>query len=129
MAEPNRTSITGKNAALNQVNDTFVGGGDAAPGAHPGQLGKTKRLTHAQAAQLSDTTIGTLYGGVYQYVLSKSGSTAAPARGLTTFWSSAANVIAYTVTPDSAGIADDGRYAGWYINAPSKGNYCWIQVD
>jgi len=121
------TTLTGKNSALNRQNDTYPGGGDS-PGAHPGQLLKTKRLTKAQALQLSDTAIGTLYAGVYQYVQTLSTMTQAAVVGQLCFWKTAADYENGIVTGDG-GVTVEGRCAGVFINVIDKGSYGWIQVD
>jgi hypothetical protein len=107
---------------LNGVNDAQPGGG-ASPGFAPGQLGKTYEFSAADVPYVS--TVATLYGGRYQYVQTKAGSTIAPARGLVCFWDPA-TPGGYVVTPDDPGGGAD--IAGIYISAPTKGNYCFIQV-
>ena len=115
---------------LNTVNDAAIGGmvntltGAAYFG---GQLGCRIAVDHATAAKLSDTAnVGTLYGGIYQYVQTKSGSSTAPARGLAAFFASSADLQSYIVTPDVP--TNGGCLAGFYISAPTKGYYCWIQI-
>jgi len=68
----------------------------------------------------SDTTIGTLYRGVYKRVkvLSTGG---AGIRGKAAFWSDANNAVV-TATPQ------DGNHAGIFLNAVTAGKWCWIQV-
>ena len=92
-----------------------------------GQLGKLLVVDDAEALRLSKTTIGILRAGAYALVQTKAGSTAAPARGLGAFWDINANngVGKSVVTPDMAATS---VLAGYYISAPTKGNYCWIQV-
>lgn len=81
------------------------------------------------ALALSDTVnIGTLYEGFYKFVQTKAGSTAAPARGKLCFWDSAVNDDLMQVTPDESGTTGTGLLAGVYLNAPTKGNWCFIQV-
>ena len=87
-------------------------------------------LTAAQALQLSDTTVGTLYEGVYQRVkLSASGSN--PAKGESLFWDAANDTTdPYVVinTPGSAGIAAYS-FAGVVIDpSTTPGQYCWMQA-
>jgi hypothetical protein len=128
MSEPNIVTITGKNNALNRVNDQYCGGDGGGVAAHPGQLLKTKRLTKAQALQLSDTAIGTLYAGVYQYVQLLSTVTQAAVRGNACFWKTAANYEAGIVSSDG-GATVEGRFAGVFINVISAGYFGWIQVE
>lgn len=123
--------------ALNTVNDAQPGvplSTSEASGSiiqpYYGQVGKRLVCTYAMATKLSDTTIGSLYEGVYQYVLTKAGSTVAPARGGLCFWD---DYDAYTVTPDvsatsSFGGDNSGLFAGVYLSAPTKGYYCYIQI-
>lgn len=87
-------------------------------------------LTAAQAKALSNTTVGTLYEGVYQRVkLSSSASN--PALGESLFWDAANDTTdPYVVinTPGSAGTATY-EWAGVVIDtATTPGQYCWIQV-
>lgn len=87
-------------------------------------------LTAAQALALSNTTVGTLYEGVYQRVkLSSSASN--PALGEALFFDEANDTTdPYVVinTPGSAGTAQY-EWAGTVIDpATTPGQYCWIQV-
>ena len=71
----------------------------------------------------------TLRAGAYMLVQTKAGTSAAPARGIAAFWDTNANsgFAKYVVTPDiSATIISD--FAGIYVDAPTKGWYCWIQI-
>ncbi len=94
---------------------------------YAGLLGKLLTIDDAEALKLSLTTVGTLRAGTYMMVQTKAGSTAAPARGIGAFWDTSANngLGKYVVTPDMAATSS---LAGIYINAPTKGNYCWIQT-
>ena len=94
-----------------------------------GLLGKIIVIDDAEALKLSLTTTGTLRAGAYMRVQTKSGSSASPAKGIGAFWDTSANAGfgSKIVTPDiSATVISD--FAGVYVDAPSKGNYCWIQV-
>lgn len=113
---------------LNTVNDAVPGSTVASPTGnleYVGLLGQELELTSAQALALSKTTIGTLYAGRYKYVKTLSSATAAPARGLVAVWSDEDN---YVVNSDVAATTV-GRAAGVFISAPTKGNYCFIQVE
>jgi len=116
---------------LNDVNDAEAGSwiASAVQPRFGGVLGKILQLTDAEALRLSDIAIGTLFGGEYQYVLTKTGSTAAPARGTLAFWDTLANAGATgaVVTPDVT-ATNITQVAGIYLSAPTKGNYCFIQV-
>jgi len=90
-------------------------------------------LDDATALALSDTAVGTLYGGVYEYILSKAASTAAPAVGVPAFFLAAdvtsTTGLNYEVTPDAAPTAAIPTFfQGVYINALTKGNFGWIQI-
>lgn len=134
---------------LNDVNDSTSGGAVvSAPSGVPSaaisatQPGDRIVLDDAAALALSDTTVGTLYGGVYMYVGTLASATAAIKRGAIAFWRS--NELpggasqAYTVTSDANPTAAVPAYiAGVFINPTTSsgtgvsitlGNYCWIQV-
>ena len=125
-------------AALNSVGRT----GDPSPGTlvstasvsgsivqpYGGFVGGRLTLAQADAAVLSDTTTGVLYGGVYQYVRFLSTSTATAARGCLVRWAApTVTATAYTVTPDGSATGDNSC-AGVALNATTKGNYDFIQV-
>jgi hypothetical protein len=127
-------------AKLNQVNDAVAGGGVVAlpagltgPSVSQTVPGDKIVLDDISALALSLTTTGTLYGGVYMYVLTLSSSTAAPARGTAAFWRAAdipsATSNLYQVSADAQPSTTlPSFHAGTFINAITKGNYGWIQV-
>lgn len=78
----------------------------------------------ADALALSNTTVGTLYGGLYQYVRTKSTSTASFLISRLVYWDNAVNYNLYQVTADEVA----GMIAGVLINALTKGYSWWIQV-
>ena len=89
-------------------------------------------MDDATALLLSQTSVGTLWGGVYQYVQVISTATAAPAVGGLAFLL-AANIgsasVPYQISSDAQpAVATPGYFAGVFINALTKGNYGWIQV-
>jgi len=125
---------------LNTVNDSVAGGtifalpsGVQAPPYSQTLPGDRIVLDDASAAGLSSPAIGTLFGGVYEYVGTTSGATAAPARGLCAFWP-AANMPptanpSYVVSSDAQPNTSLPAYiAGVFLNAITKGNFGWIQV-
>lgn len=116
------------NSSLNTVDEAIIGGVGNPSGVsrYAGQLGVRFPLQTAEALAASDTSVGTLFGGIYQYVLTKAASTLAPARGRFCFWDPAV-AGDYIVTPDDPGGTAD--VAGVYISAPTKGNHCIIQVE
>src|ERR1700676_698809 len=78
---------------LNDVNDATLGGQiQSVPAGVPASQGIQTQpgdrivLDDATALALSDTAIGTLWGGIYEYVQSKAASTAAPAVGIAAFF-------------------------------------------
>lgn len=81
------------------------------------------------ALALSDVSgVGTLYGGLYQYVKTKSTATAACTRGKAAFFDSAVLGKAFQVTPDESGNQGVALFAGVFINTLTSGNSWWIQV-
>lgn len=112
---------TGK---LNTVNDTYPGGGTDAPGLRQNQLGAALQLNADQALQVSDTTVGTLYAGVYQYVkfyVSQSGTTK---KGGPVYWQDTDNFIVTADVPTGA-----PGFAGVALSVVTKGNCGFILVE
>jgi hypothetical protein len=111
---------------LNKVDLVYPGEstvGDVGLTNFRGQIGA--RMVFGKDEVKFDSTVGTLYGGIYQLVKTKAASTIAPARGLICFWDPA-SPHDFIVTPDApTGSAD---FAGVYLSAPTKGQYCVIQV-
>jgi hypothetical protein len=127
-------------AYLNDVNDAVVGGQiQSVPPAVPASQGIQTLpgdriiLDDVTAAALSDTAIGTLYGGIYMYVQATWTTTAA-ILGAVGFFKTAD--IGSTTAPNSyiaygdaqPTTANPAYVLGIFISAPTKGNYCWIQV-
>jgi hypothetical protein len=124
---------------LNDVNDT-VQGNQTAGGtgtALYSLIGVRILLDNVAALALSDTTVGTLYAGMYQYVNLLSGGTNAGVRGQIAFWATTqtgANIFAadgitpYSVSADGSATLGDGLWAGPFLNALTKGNFGWVQV-
>jgi hypothetical protein len=105
------------------------------------QLGDRIVLGAADALALSDTAgVGTLYGGIYMYVGTPSGSTVTPTINRLAFLYPTDYSIAtsawpgldslHVVTPDElqAGSGFPGIVAGVFINTLTKGNWWWIQI-
>jgi hypothetical protein len=134
---------------LNDVNDATSGGalvsvptGVQSPASSATQPGDRIVLDDAGALALSDTTVGTLYGGVYMYVGTAATATASPARGTCAFWRTAdlppSTTRSYTVSSDvQPNTLLPAYIAGVFINpttssgsgvALTKGNFGWIQV-
>ncbi len=96
---------------------------------YDGQLGKRYVVTGVnvgvatnEATRLSNTTVGTLYGGVYQYVQVPSTATATPVIGNIAFWTDPTKM---TVNADAAA---NSVQMGVFINAITKGDYGWVQI-
>jgi hypothetical protein len=118
-------------ATMNAVNDTVAGGTqDLTNAAHyAGVLGGRIWLDGGPSGvKFSGGVTG--YGGVYQYVQFKSGSTAANGLGIPVYWDYdevSGAFESYVVTPDATG-GRCGRIAGVALNAVTKGNFGWIQT-
>ena len=121
---------------LNDVNDATAQGainavpsGVTATQAEQTLPGDRICIDDATALALSDTAVGTLYGGLYMYVATTSTATASPAVGTIAFFTLASIGSSYTVTSDAQPLTTVPTYvAGIFINAATKGNYCWIQI-
>jgi hypothetical protein len=87
-------------------------------------------LSTADALALSDTTIGTLFSGMYQYVRTTSTSTAANARGRLAFWNTALETTGnpYIVTPDETQAQGVAMLNGVFLNTIVKGDWGWVQI-
>jgi hypothetical protein len=87
-------------------------------------------LGAADALALSDPAVGTLYGGLYQYVTTAlvGHSTSAPARANLAFWDVSVVDALYQVTADEDDVRGINLIAGVYINTLTKGNSWWIAV-
>ena len=125
---------------LNAVNDAASGGvivslpaGVQSPYVSQTIPGDRIVLDDATALALSQTSVGTLYGGVYMYVGTVATASASPARGLIAFWPTGnlpnGATPSYVASSDAAPTAALPAYiAGVFINALTKGNFGWIQV-
>lgn len=115
---------------LNDVNDAGIGG--SVPPLLisqpvPGQLGDIFYMSAADALRMSDTAVGTLFEGLYQYVQMDPAATASgTVRGGLVFWKDFENYIVSIDAPAATGM---GLCAGVALNVVSKGNYGWIQIS
>jgi hypothetical protein len=128
------------NKFLNDVNDSTLGGvtvslpaGAPTPAVSQTLTGDKIVLDDATALALSDTTVGTLFGGIYMYVQTLSSATAVPARGTAAFWRATdlpgGATQAYQVTSDAQPTTTlPTFFAGVYLGALAKGNFGWIQI-
>lgn len=112
---------------LNDVNDAEVGS-SIASAVQPrfgGMLGKIIALTHTQAALLSNSTIGTLYGGWYQYVKAAT----ALARGDIVAWDvNANNGLTDYETTHTITLGHEGFLSGFALNTITINQYGWVQI-
>lgn len=113
--------LTGK---LNATNDPLVGQSVAGGQAYTGQLGAVAVLNADLALQLSDTTVGTLYAGKYQYVQFKTGQSGTTVKGGPVYWDDPDNFIVTADVPTGA-----LGFSGVALNVVTKGNYGWILVE
>jgi hypothetical protein len=123
---------------LNDVNDALQGGQLTSMPTGFQQFqqnipGDRIILDDVTALALSDTSVGTLYGGIYMYVNTLSSSTASPAVGSIAFFTGASvsgtSTTPYQVTADAQATTTlPAMIAGIFINAVTKGNLGWIQV-
>src|SRR3990170_3290702 len=109
--------------------DSVIGGSiSAVPSTVGAVAGKAARpgdriiVGEEDALALSDTAIGTLYGGLYQYVTTKSTATAAFTRGKACFWDTAVANKIFQVTSDESGSQGVALFAGVLINTLTSGN-------
>ena len=124
--------FVGGAALLNDVNDSVVTGApdalglgfDYGGGARAGDMAV---LNDAEALALSDTGVGTLFGGMYQRV-KFSASITTLKRGQIVFWDLSSGALNHQVTNVEATGA--GLTAGVVINknaGVTAGNWAWIQ--
>ena len=120
---------------LNDVNDANAGGtlvsvptGAPQAAVSATQPGDRIVLDDATALALSDSAIGTLYGGVYMYVQA-SVTTRAIVRGGIGFFKQADLGVQYVAYSDAQPSTSVPTYvAGIFINALTTLYYGWIQV-
>lgn len=105
---------------LNTTDDAQPGSIQSSGPSYLGQLGVWDRLNADQALKLSDTSVGTLYAGTYQYVKFLT----AGAIGKAAFWSDPDNFVVTTTAP-ATGVG----FAGVCLNTVTAGNYGWILVE
>lgn len=126
-------------AFLNDVNTATLGGQiQSVPSNVPASQGQQSLpgdriiLDDATALALSDTTVGTLFGGIYMYCLATWTTQAAAVGGIAFY--RAADIGSTTTTPyvafgDAQPTTVIPTYIlGVWINVLTKGNYGWIQI-
>ena len=125
----------GASGYINVVNDAVIGMPTAPGGVgvtkFAGQLGKLIELDDSQVRY--NSAVGTVYGGVFQYVR-LAASSAVPIIGQQLFWDSLANAadnLYQVTTSETAGTTDSAvNRAGTCLSASlTVGNYTWIQIS
>ena len=118
-------------ATLGEVNALFAGLGLNLNYGSQDDLGKRIVIADADAASWSLSSVGTLFGGVYQLVqLSSAATTANAVKGCAAFTqdgTSNAGSQGYVVT-DEAHADALGLIAGVFLNTITPGNFGFIQV-
>ncbi len=113
---------------LNTINDAYPGvttnGYSGQPNQYQGQVGATLTLNAAQALKLSDTSVGTLYGGTYQYVQFYGSQSGTTKKGGPVYWQDPDNYVVTADVPTGA-----PGFAGVAISVPTKGNYAIILIE
>lgn len=120
---------------LNSVNDSIIANQATinSRSRYAGQLGKNLTVSDEQIAQLTNTTIGTLYGGIFQYVRRRATDDDSPALGpgKIAFWDTVVTNwhTAFQVTTDTnlSSSANAIMRAGIFIGNIEPGNYGFIQ--
>ncbi len=120
---------------LNDVNDAASGGvivsvptGAPTVAVSQTQPGDRIVLDDATALALSDTTVGTLLGGIYMYVQYKTTTRAAVVGGIA-FWKQTDVGTAYIAYGDAQPTTTNPTFiAGIFINVLTANNFGWIQV-
>ena len=129
MSESNIIRIPG--GAINTVNDTVIGGDpvgtSTSQSAVGGQLGKYLTLDDSQL--IYSAAMGTVYGGMFQYVRLAAAASAVVV-GQIVFWDISVADNLYQVTTSEAGSTTGAQFrAGIVLNSDwDAGNYGIIQV-
>jgi hypothetical protein len=115
---------------LNTVDDSVIANqaGISGVSKYAGQLGKVLVVGQEQIALLTDTGVGTLYGGLYQYVrLSEDSEAVIVGQGA--LWDVTAAAGDFQVIDDpTQGTINGSAFAGVFINPITPGNYGFICV-
>lgn len=135
MSTPWESPIIRVTNFLNSTNDTFIGGQSkiGSLSRYAGQLGKNLFVSHDQIASLTNTSIGTLYGGGYQYVRRRSTDDDSPALapGKILFWDTTITnwqeYFQVTTDENLSSVDNAVMIAGISIGNIEPGNYGFIQ--
>ena len=113
-----------------------TGNGDTVPGGRlvsktgsavaPAQVGQKLYLGGDEVRY--DATVGTLYGGGYQYVSFHSDGLAY-ARGQIVFWRATTGITSFDTTNVNPFARYDGNQAGIVLQTMTASRYGWIQVS
>ncbi len=111
---------------LNTGSFAQIGGTEPVGTRFQGMLGQTIVCSNADALKLSNTSVGTLYNGVYQLVK----FTSAIVRGQLVFWDTLANngLNDYGVTSTVTAATAFRAGVALFTDANASGKYGWIQV-
>lgn len=111
---------------LNTGSFAQIGGTEPVGNRFQGMLGQTIVCSNADALKLSDSSVGTLYNGVYQLVKFSS----AIVRGQLVFWDTLANngLNDYEVTSTVTAATAFRAGVALFTDASASGKYGWIQV-
>lgn len=129
MSESNVIRIS--SGAINTVNDTVIGnypvGTNESQSAVQGQLGKQVVLDDSQL--IADSAMGTVYGGMFQYVRLAAAASAVVV-GQIVFWDISVADNLFQVTTSEAGSTPGAQFrAGIVLNSDwEAGNYSFIQI-
>ena len=109
---------------INNINDAVAGGLQSPTGLarYASQLGE--RIALGNETLKYNSTIGVVYAGLFQYVQIDPAAVKVPARGGLVFWKDYENAI---VTTDAA-ANNLHAFAGVLLNAPTVGNFTFIQT-
>lgn len=124
------SQIQRMNGPINTVNDTFIGGQPNFNGTGSkvaGQLGAVIELSDDNV--FADTTVGVVYGGLFQYV-HLAAAAGAMVRGQIAFWNPAADLDDFEVTTLESGTTPGAMMrAGIFLSdALDADNYGYIQI-
>jgi len=111
---------------LNTGSFASIGGTETVGTRFQGMLGQTIVCSNADALKASNTSVGTLYNGVYQLVKFNS----AIVRGQLVFWDTLANngLNDYEVTSTVTAATAFRAGVALFTDASASGKYGWIQV-